>query len=338
MLSLFIALIMALAVTPPDPLLGDRPGASPGAVRHPVGTRPCQNRGMDEYFIGAGALLTAGPEATLTAGDAPRTNRQPLGGSDRAAVIDFEAARSSELSRLLIVAAGWAAAQFRVGGCRCLTRQRECSLADVIAMLAERDRGCRGGFLRPLGPGRYHRRRLEERGIRLRAHPLEAIGQAALVSGQRLERWRAPFAQPSDSGASKGEKARCSVEMLHMPNARVAVIDDDRMVREMLELGLSREGYEVRTAMDGLAALELVKVFDPELIVLDIMMPKIDGVTLLAAAARNHASADPDAYAKGRHRRQGAVAELRAPTTTSSSRSSSKSSSRAYKRSCADRS
>ncbi len=66
-----------------------------------------------------------------------------------------------------------------------------------------------------------------------------------------------------------------------MPNARVAVIDDDRMVREMLELGLSREGYEVRTATDGLAALELVKIFDPELIVLDIMMPKIDGVTLL---------------------------------------------------------
>jgi DNA-binding response OmpR family regulator len=69
--------------------------------------------------------------------------------------------------------------------------------------------------------------------------------------------------------------------MLVMPNARVAVIDDDRMVREMLELGLSREGYEVRTATDGLAALDLVKVFDPELIVLDIMMPKIDGVTLL---------------------------------------------------------
>ena len=39
--------------------------------------------------------------------------------------------------------------------------------------------------------------------------------------------------------------------MYNMPNARVAVIDDDRMVREMLELGLSREGYEVRTAMDG---------------------------------------------------------------------------------------
>ncbi|MEO9264478.1 MAG: response regulator transcription factor [Candidatus Baltobacteraceae bacterium] len=66
-----------------------------------------------------------------------------------------------------------------------------------------------------------------------------------------------------------------------MINSRVAVIDDDRMVREMLELGLSREGYQVETAADGFAALDLVRRFDPEVIVLDIMMPKIDGITLL---------------------------------------------------------
>ena len=64
-------------------------------------------------------------------------------------------------------------------------------------------------------------------------------------------------------------------------NARVAVIDDDRMIREMLELGLSREGYDVQCAADGFAALDLVRRFDPELIVLDIMMPKIDGIALL---------------------------------------------------------
>ena len=66
-----------------------------------------------------------------------------------------------------------------------------------------------------------------------------------------------------------------------MTNARVAVIDDDRMVREMLELGLSREGFDVQTAADGFAALDLVRRFDPEIIVLDVMMPKIDGITLL---------------------------------------------------------
>ncbi len=64
-------------------------------------------------------------------------------------------------------------------------------------------------------------------------------------------------------------------------HARVAVVDDDRLIREMLELGLSREGFEVATASDGQAALELVRRFDPEVIILDIMMPKIDGFTLL---------------------------------------------------------
>ncbi|MGH7737419.1 MAG: response regulator transcription factor [Candidatus Tyrphobacter sp.] len=66
-----------------------------------------------------------------------------------------------------------------------------------------------------------------------------------------------------------------------MAHARVAVVDDDRLIREMLELGLSREGFEVATASDGQAALELVRRFDPEVIILDIMMPKIDGFTLL---------------------------------------------------------
>jgi len=66
-----------------------------------------------------------------------------------------------------------------------------------------------------------------------------------------------------------------------MQPARVAVVDDDRFVREMLELGLGREGFIVQTASDGASALELIKRFDPEVIVLDIMMPKIDGLALL---------------------------------------------------------
>ncbi|MGZ3496774.1 MAG: response regulator transcription factor [Vulcanimicrobiaceae bacterium] len=66
-----------------------------------------------------------------------------------------------------------------------------------------------------------------------------------------------------------------------MQPARVAVIDDDRFVREMLELGLTREGFIVKTASDGQQALQLVREWEPEIIVLDIMMPKIDGLTLL---------------------------------------------------------
>ncbi|MBV9270341.1 MAG: DNA-binding response regulator, partial [Candidatus Eremiobacteraeota bacterium] len=44
--------------------------------------------------------------------------------------------------------------------------------------------------------------------------------------------------------------------MIDMQPARVAVIDDDRFIREMLELGLSREGFNVKTASDGVAALQ----------------------------------------------------------------------------------
>ena len=69
--------------------------------------------------------------------------------------------------------------------------------------------------------------------------------------------------------------------MSDMQPARVAVVDDDRFIREMLELGLAREGFVVRSASDGAAALDLVKDFDPEVIILDIMMPKIDGISLL---------------------------------------------------------
>lgn len=63
--------------------------------------------------------------------------------------------------------------------------------------------------------------------------------------------------------------------------SRVAVVDDDRFIREMLELGLAREGFSVRTAADGQQALALVKEWEPEVIVLDVMMPKIDGFALL---------------------------------------------------------
>jgi DNA-binding response OmpR family regulator len=65
------------------------------------------------------------------------------------------------------------------------------------------------------------------------------------------------------------------------PTPKVAVIDDERHVREMLELGLGREGFVVRSAPDGAQALELVGEWQPDVIILDVMLPKIDGYALL---------------------------------------------------------
>lgn len=63
--------------------------------------------------------------------------------------------------------------------------------------------------------------------------------------------------------------------------ARVAVVDDEPAIRSLLELELSDAGFEVRSAKDALAGLELVRQWEPDVILLDIMMPKVDGISVL---------------------------------------------------------
>ncbi len=68
--------------------------------------------------------------------------------------------------------------------------------------------------------------------------------------------------------------------------ARIAVIDDERHLRELLELALGESGFEVRTAPDGPAGLALVKEWRPDAIVLDVMLPQINGLDLLPLMRR----------------------------------------------------
>ena len=63
---------------------------------------------------------------------------------------------------------------------------------------------------------------------------------------------------------------------------RIAVVDDEENLREVLELGLTQEGFEVRTAPDGATALTIIRAWQPEAIVLDVTMPVIDGISLIA--------------------------------------------------------
>ena len=62
-----------------------------------------------------------------------------------------------------------------------------------------------------------------------------------------------------------------------MSKGKILVVDDEIYIVHILDFSLGMEGYEVVTALDGEAALEKVKVEKPDLIVLDIMMPKLDG-------------------------------------------------------------
>jgi DNA-binding response OmpR family regulator len=67
---------------------------------------------------------------------------------------------------------------------------------------------------------------------------------------------------------------------------RIAVIDDERRLREILELGLAHQGFIVRSAADGAQGLTLVREWEPHAIVLDVMLPKVDGIALLPMLRR----------------------------------------------------
>ncbi|HVM00195.1 MAG TPA: response regulator [Egibacteraceae bacterium] len=59
--------------------------------------------------------------------------------------------------------------------------------------------------------------------------------------------------------------------------ARVMAVDDDHVIRGLLEVNLEMEGHEVVTAVDGEDALAKVRADPPDLILLDVMMPNVNG-------------------------------------------------------------
>lgn len=68
-----------------------------------------------------------------------------------------------------------------------------------------------------------------------------------------------------------------------MSKGKILVVDDEIYIVHILDFSLGMEGYEVVTALDGEQALEKLKAEQPDLIVLDIMMPKLDGYEVCKA-------------------------------------------------------
>ena|SRR5581483_2814993 len=66
----------------------------------------------------------------------------------------------------------------------------------------------------------------------------------------------------------------------------VLVVDDDPGIQELLELALRTEGYQVISARDGREALERIAEIMPDVVVLDLMMPRLDGPGFLAETKR----------------------------------------------------
>jgi OmpR family response regulator RpaB len=72
-----------------------------------------------------------------------------------------------------------------------------------------------------------------------------------------------------------------------MDKQKILVIDDEASIRQIVETRLKLAGYEVITAADGVEALEQAATHQPDLIVLDIMMPKLDGFEVCRELRKN---------------------------------------------------
>ncbi len=66
-----------------------------------------------------------------------------------------------------------------------------------------------------------------------------------------------------------------------MAKKKILVVDDERSIVRLVQVNLERAGYEIVTAYDGVEALEKVKDEMPDMVVLDVMMPRMDGFEVL---------------------------------------------------------
>lgn len=72
---------------------------------------------------------------------------------------------------------------------------------------------------------------------------------------------------------------------------RVLVVDDDEVIRELLSMNFELEGFEVTTAADGEQALAAVAAAPPDVITLDVMMPRLSGLEVADRLRSNPATA-----------------------------------------------
>lgn len=69
---------------------------------------------------------------------------------------------------------------------------------------------------------------------------------------------------------------------------KVLVVDDEKPISDIVKFNLTKEGYDVYTAYDGEEALEKVEEVEPDLIILDLMLPKIDGLEVCREIRKTH--------------------------------------------------
>ena len=69
---------------------------------------------------------------------------------------------------------------------------------------------------------------------------------------------------------------------------KILVVDDEKPISDIVKFNLAKEGYEVFSAYDGEEALQKVEEIHPDLILLDLMLPKIDGLEVAKEVRKNY--------------------------------------------------
>lgn len=72
-----------------------------------------------------------------------------------------------------------------------------------------------------------------------------------------------------------------------MSDSKIMVVDDDKNICELLKLYLEKDGYKVSTVNDGQTAVKMQEIENPDLILLDIMLPKLDGWQVIREIRKN---------------------------------------------------
>jgi CheY-like chemotaxis protein len=161
--------------------------------------------------------------------------------------------------------------------------------------------GCALGvkFLRPATDAESTARNISETGLLLETtanvHPGELVEIEVTLDDGGMVRLRAELTREGpegryvglrfiDVGEENNAKLRAQVKRLaDQPNTRkpsVLVADDDSAILEFLSKALSRFGYDVIKAKNGSEALSLIRELKPRLVLLDILMPDMDGVDI----------------------------------------------------------
>lgn len=77
-----------------------------------------------------------------------------------------------------------------------------------------------------------------------------------------------------------------------MTNKKVLIVDDEEHIRELIKFNLKKEGYDTEVAINGVEALNIIREIKFDLILLDLMLPEIDGLEVCKEIRRNEETSD----------------------------------------------